>query len=464
MNTGVSRMTEGSIRRKMIQFALPLFCGNLFQQLYNVADTFIVGKIIGNSALAAVSSSGSMIFLLVGFFGGLSMGGGVVISRYFGARDEESVHRAIHTALALGLVAGVLVTVIGTLMTPQLLRWMDTPDSVLPQAIGYLRVYFAGALSMVLYNTCMSIMQAVGDSRHPLQYLIISSLMNIALDLLLLGVFHCGVGAAALATIISQFTSVVLCLLRLTHTTEVYRVNLRRVRLPWPTVRLILRFGLPSGAQNSIISFANVVVQANINAFGEMCMAGCGAYTKLEGFAFLPITSFSMAITTFVGQNLGAKEYERTKKGARFGIFCSIAIAETVGVVMYTMAPVLIGAFTTEPEAIAFGVQRAHICSLFFCLLAASHCLSGVLRGACRAMVPMFTMFAFWCVVRVSFLTITQAMFHEVALVSWVYPLTWALSTTALLIYYKKANWLYGFEQEHASRLHGHFSRHLHSH
>ena len=291
--TSSNRMTEGPIGKKIIKFALPLFLGNLFQQLYNVADTLIVGNLLGNQALAAVSSTGSLIFVLVGFFGGIFTGAGVVISRYFGAKDEKRMQLAIHTALAFGIAAGVLVMILGGLFTPQILVLMDTPPEVLAASVTYVRVYFLGALGLVLYNTCMGIMQAVGDSKHPLEYLIISSVLNIILDIVMIAVFQMGVGGAALATILSQFISVALCLVRLVHVNESYRVHLTRIRFDRFMLKLIIQYGLPSGIQNSIIGIANVVVQANINAFGEMAMAGCGAYAKIEGFAFLPITSFT---------------------------------------------------------------------------------------------------------------------------------------------------------------------------
>ena len=376
------RMTEGPIGGKMIRFAVPLFIGNLFQQLYNTADALIVGNFLGNDALAAVSATGTLVFLLVSFFGGISAGSGVVISRYFGAKEPEKMQRAIHTDLAFDLSAGVLLTLIGTTLTPFILRLMGTPEDVMDRAVLYVRVYFAGSIGMVLYNSCRGIMQAVGDSRHPLQYLIISSLVNVVLDILFIAVFHMDVEGAALATILSQFLSVFLCLGRLMRSSEEYRVHLRKIGFDWEILKLIVSYGLPSGLQNSVIAIANVVVQSNINAFGTMAVSGCGAYSKIEGFAFLPITSFTIALTTFVGQNLGAKEYERAKKGARFGIICSLLLAELIGIVIYITAPWLIRAFTGEPEAIAFGVDKSRICSLFFFLLAASHCLAAVLRGA----------------------------------------------------------------------------------
>ena len=458
------RMTEGPIGKKIIRFAWPLFLGNLFQQLYNIADTLIVGNMLGNNALAAVSSTGNLVFLLVSLFNGVSMGSGVVVSRFFGAKDTKRMEKAVHTAIAFSLTAGTAVSIFGVLATPQILIWMDTPPEVLDQSVAYIRVYFAGALGMVMYNCCMGIMQAVGDSKHPLQYLIISSIINVVLDIVMIAVFHLGVGGAALATVIANFISFFLCLIRLVRTKEPNHVNLRKIRFDLPSLKLIIQCGLPSGLQNSIIALANVVVQSNINSFGEMAMAGCGAYAKIEGFAFLPITSFTMAITTFVSQNLGAKEYERTKKGTRFGMLCSVALAELIGVLIFLVCPLLTRAFTSEPEAIWFGVQKARTCALFYCLLALSHCVSAVLRGAGRAVVPMVTMMAFWCIVRVAFLSILTPIFQSIAVVNWVYPLTWFLSSVVLMLYYLKANWLYGFDSNRSGEHGFHFHRkHVHS-
>jgi putative MATE family efflux protein len=441
-------MTEGPIGKKILRFAWPLFLGNLFQQLYNIADTLIVGNLLGNTALAAVSSTGSLVFLLISLFSGISIGAGVVISRYFGARDVKNMRLAIHTDITFGIAAGLLVTAIGVLLSPHILALMGTPDEVMPQSVAYLRVYFAGALGLVMYNVCTGIMQAVGDSRHPLQYLIISSCLNVVLDIVMITVFHLGVGGAALATIMAQFISMVLCLIRLLRVKEEYRVSPREFGLHWSMLGTILRYGLPSGLQNSIIALANVVVQSNINYFGEMAMAGSGAYSKVEGFGFLPINSFTMALTTYVGQNLGAKEYGRAKRGARFGILCCIGIAEGIGIIVFALAPYFMRAFTSEPEAIAIGVQRARICSLFFCLLASSHAISAVLRGAGRALIPMITMMTFWCIVRVTFLSIVTPIVQDIAVVGWVYPLTWSLSTLTLVIYYFKADWLHAFDRD----------------
>lgn len=439
-------MSEGVIWKKIVFFAMPLFLGNLFQQLYNTADSLIVGNFLGSNALAAVSSSGNLIFLMVGFFNGIAIGAGVVIARYFGARDIANMQKAIHTTIAFGLAAGVLLTIVGVFLAPQILIWMSTPENVLPQSVAYFRIYFAGSLGLVMYNIFVGILQAVGDSRHPLYYLIISSIINIILDIVLIVVFHMGVGSAAFATIVSQFVSALLCLRRLMATHDEYKVSLKKIHFHKDMLRLIIRYGLPSGLQNSIIAIANVVVQSNINAFGEMAMAGCGAYSKIEGFAFLPITSFTMALTTFVGQNLGAKEYERTKKGAKFGMLCSMLIAEVIGVVIFLFAPMLTAAFNNDPQVVMFGTDRARTSAFFFFLLAYSHCISAILRGAGKSMVPMIVMLMFWCVVRVSFLTVTGYLFHTIQTVYWVYPLTWSLSSIAFFIYYKKVNWMHAFD------------------
>lgn len=440
-------MSEGTIWKKIIFFAMPMFLGNLFQQLYNTADSLIVGNFLGSNALAAVSSSGNLIFLMVGFFNGIAMGAGVVIARFFGARDIKNMQKAIHTTIALGLVASILLTILGMLLAPQILILMDTPVNVLPESISYFRIYFAGSIGLVMYNIFVGILQAIGDSKHPLNYLIVSSIINIVLDIVFISVFHMGVGAAAFATIISQFISATLCLIRLMRTKEEYRVSIQKIGFDKGMLSMIIRYGLPSGLQNSIIAIANVVVQANINAFGEMAMAGCGAYSKIEGFAFLPITSFTMALTTFVGQNLGAKQYERARKGAKFGMLCSMGIAEAIGIIMFISAPILIAAFNNDPEVVMFGSDRARTSSLFFFLLAYSHCVSAILRGAGKSMVPMIVMLVFWCVVRVTFLTVMAHVFNSIESVYWVYPLTWSLSSIVFFIYYKKADWLHGFDK-----------------
>ena len=442
-NVSSTLLTEGSIAKKMTAFAIPIFLGNLFQQLYNTADSLIVGNFLGSNALAAVSSSGSLIFLLVGFFNGIAIGAGVVIARYFGAGQKKELQKAIHTTIGFGLISGLLLTVLGLILAPKILILMKTPPDVLPNSVRYFRIYFLGSVAFVLYNNFVGILQSVGDSKHPLYYLIFSSLINVSLDLLFVGVFHMGIGSAAAATIISQFVSAFLCLYRLTRKSpEEYRISLRKIQLDPYMLRQIVSNGLPAGLQNSIISLANVVVQSNINSFGKLAVAGCGSYSKVEGFGFLPITCFSMSLTTFISQNLGAKKYDRAKKGARFGILCSLIMAECIGIIIYLASPVLISAFNSDPEVIAFGVQQAHTVTLFYFLLAFSHCLAGLLRGAGKSIIPMIVMMVCWCIIRVTYITVIVKLIPSIQVIFWAYPLTWTLSSIVFLIFYLKSNWL----------------------
>ena len=424
-----NRLTEGSVPRKMLLFALPIFFSNLFQQIYNALDSLIVGNFIGREALAAVSSSGSLIMLMIGFINGVSLGAGVLIARYYGAEDKDHLERAVHTTVALGATAGVVLTVVGVILTPQILRWIGTPEDVISNSVLYFRVYFLGSSAVVLYNMGASILQSVGDSRSPMKYLILASVTNVVLDLLFVAVFRWGVASAALATNLSQILSATLAFRKLATTPNPYRVNFRRVRFEGPTLRQVVTLGLPSGVQNSVVSLANVIVQANINAFGSFAMAGCGAYSKVEGFAFLPVTCFALALSTFVSQNVGARRYDRVRAGMRFGLLCSPLLAETIGLVIFILCPFFISAFNSDPAVVAFGVRYARTVALFYCLLSFSHCCAGILRGLGKPIVPMIIMLAVWCALRITYITLTVRIIPDIQVVYWAYPLTWAISS-----------------------------------
>ena len=440
-------MIEGKISQKLIFFAFPIFLGNLFQQLYNVVDSLVVGNVLGKEALAAVSSIGSLIFLIIGFLGGIFVGASVIISQYYGAKDKEMLSIAVHTTIASSLIAGIIVTIVGIVGAPWVLKLMDTPEDVFADAVTYLRIFFGGGIGIVMYNTCMGIFQAVGDSKRPLYYLIIASVTNVILDILFVAVYDFGIDGAALATIISQFLSAALSFIKLLKVDDYHRVNVKKLNIDFTMLKSLVKLGIPAGVQNSVIAFANVVVQANINQFGAAAMAGSGSFSKLEGFAFLPITSFSIALTTFIGQNLGAKQYQRAKEGARFGIIVCISLAEIIGILIWIFAPDLIGIFNSEPQVIELGVLRARITSLFFFLLALSHCISGILRGAGKTKVPMVVMLICWCLIRISYITIMVRIIPDIRVVYWAYPITWFLSSAIFVLYYKKSNWLLTYEQ-----------------
>lgn len=443
---GTKDMTSGNPKTLILGFAVPICLSQLFQQLYNTTDSVIVGNYLGKSALAAVSSSGTLIFLLVSFFTGTAMGAGVAISKYFGAGDYDKMSQAIHTNVAFGLIAGVILSVFGVWATPEILRWMDTDPSVLPQSILYFRYYFCGALAIIMYNIFTSIMTAVGDSKRPLYYLIFSSVCNVLLDLLFILGFHFGVESAAVATTISQAVSAVLCLIHLTKKGTIYQISLHKIHFHKEMLQEIIRYGLPTGVQNSVIGLANVIVQTNINSFGENAMAGYGSYTKIEGFAFLPITCFAMALSTFVSQNLGAGKHERAQEGAKFGIIASTSLAEVIGILIFCGAPFLVGLFNHDANVMAYGTLQARTEALFFFLLAFSHCIAGICRGAGKAVVPMLIMFGIWCVFRILYISIAMQISHNIQLIFWAYPITWTISSILYLIYYKKSDWVYGFD------------------
>ena len=445
---GVRELTVGNPYRLIVSFAMPVMLSQIFQQLYNTADTFIVGRFLGTEPLAAVSSSGTLIFLLVSFFNGTAMGAGVVISRYFGAGDNGRVSRAVHTTISLGLAASAVLTVIGVGLTPTLLKWMQTDPDVMPLAVEYFRYYFAGITAMVMYNICTGIMNAVGDSRRPLYYLIFSSFFNVALDLLFVGALRLGVWSAAAATVISQAASFVLCMIHLMKKGRVFTVEIKKLRIHADMMKEIIRFGVPSGVQNSVIALANVIVQSQINTFGKLATAAYGTHSKIEGFAFLPITSFNMATTTFVSQNLGAAQYDRAKRGARFGVISAVVAAELIGIAYYLASPQIISLFDSTPQVVYYGTLQARTVSLFYCLLALSHSIAAVCRGAGRAVVPMAVMLSVWCVIRVSYIIAVMHFFGEIHHIYWAYPITWTISSVIFILYYLFSDWVHGFEKK----------------
>jgi len=348
----------------------------------------------------------------------------------------------------IGLISSVILTIAGVLLTPVFLRWMNVDPSVMPQSIEYFKYYSLGISTVIMYNLLKGIMNAIGDSKRPLYYLITSSLLNIALDFLFIGCFHWGVWSAAAATGISQLVSCILCLIHLMKKGHIYTVELRKLTIHKRSLILSLKYGLPSGVQNSVIGLANVIVQSQINSFGMMAMAAFGSYAKIEGFAFLPIMSFTMSITTFVGQNLGASDPQRAKKGATFGILASVAIAELIGVLIFLFAPALIRIFDSTPEVVAYGTLQAHTEALFYGLLALAHAIASVCRGAGKALVPMTIMLSIWCVFRIGYIYAVMHLSGEISSIYMAYPITWGLSDIIYVIYYLRSNWMKGFQSD----------------
>lgn len=428
-NNSVTLMTKGSISKQIIGYAIPVFIGYLFQQLYNTVDALIVGNFLGENALAAVTGVGSLIYLFVGFFMGFATGASVIIANAIGARDEEKTRSSIKTTATLGIILGLIMSISGYVLTDQMLVWIGTPDSVFDLSSQYLKIYFIGGFFLVLYNMLVGIIRAGGDAKHPLYYLVISSVVNVVLDILFITVFHMGVAGAAYATIISEAISMILCMIQLHLEESILHVSWLDLGLDLDNLKQICIYGLPTGLQGCVIDFANVMIQSYINSFGAAAIAGIGAYSKVEGFVFLPETSFSMALTTFVSQNQGAKQYERSRKGILFGLAAALIMIESFGVIIFTFAPTLISLFNQNPDVIRIGTDRARVCAFFYCLLGFSHVVSSILRGLGRPVMPMVVMLVCWCAVRVLVLMTIGQSVHNLFLTYWLYPITWGLSS-----------------------------------
>ncbi|RKD31523.1 MATE family efflux transporter [Lacrimispora algidixylanolytica] len=435
-------MTEGVIWKQLLAFSMPLLIGNLFQQLYNTADSIVVGNFVGSDALAAVGSSNSLINLIIGMSMGIGTGAGVIISQYYGAKEDQKLHWAVHTSIALSLVGGVLLTILGVILTPVLLIWMGTPIEVLPSAISFLRIYFLGSAFNLLYNMGAGILRAVGDSKRPLYYLCVSSVVNIVLDLVFVVGFHMGTAGAGFATVIAQAVSSVLIVKALMRTKESHRLILSKIRIDKRMMKRILKLGIPSGIQQSIISLSNVVVQANVNSYGAAAMAGFGAYSKIDGFAMLPLQSFCMAATTFTGQNIGAGKWKRVKQGMVQGIIISFIYTIIISVILFLDAERILSIFSPDKNVIAYGNSTMLILLPFYWTLAIHQILMGSIRGSGRTVVSMLIGVGNMCILRMIYINLLVPFFPSFEAVMWCYPITWITTMIMDLIYSLKAKWI----------------------
>lgn len=438
----MSVMTEGVIWKKMLFFSIPLILGNLFQQLYNTVDSIIVGNYIGSEALAAVGAGSSIINLLIGFCVGASAGAGVVISQFYGARDKEGVRKAVHTTIAISVAAGIILTVAGIVLAPLILRAMGTPAEVFKEAVLYLQVYFGGILFSVIYNMSAGILNAVGNSRRSLVYLMIAAFSNIILDILFVIVLKMGITGAALATDISQLISCIFIILFLVRSTDVYHVSLKDIRFYDHLLSKILKIGLPTGLQNIVISFSNVIVQSSVNSFGSVAMAGFAAYIKIDGFNILPVLSFGMAATTFAGQNIGAGKYDRVKKGMYVSVGMGVIYTICTGVLLLLFAPQVIGVFTKNPDVVKYGVYIMRFFCPFYWVLGILQVLSGTMRGTGKTMETMLIFLFSLCIFRVGWIWTALSIEHRLDMVMVAYPLSWLLGAILILLYAWKGKWM----------------------
>ena len=430
-------MTKGNITRHLVNFALPLLLGNLFQQLYNMVDTWVVGNYVSNEAFSAVGTVGPVINTLIGFFLGLSSGAGVVISQYYGAGREEKVRQAVHTALMLTLALGVVFTAAGIAMTPLMLQLMKTPAEVAPEQATYLRIYFAGVIGLLLYNMGSGILRAVGDSRRPFYFLVVSAVLNTVLDLLFVIKFHMGVEGVAYATIIAQAVSAVLTLWVLMGAEGGIRLELRALRFTWSVLRQIVAVGIPAALQMAITAFSNVFVQSYINYFGPDCMSGWTAYNKVDQLMILPVQSISMANTTFVGQNLGVGDTPRAKKGVRTSLWLSVAVTAVLLIPVLLFAPDLTAFFNSKAEVVSYGALLLRLLSPFYFFFCINQIFAGALRGAGDSQVPMWIMLGSFVVFRQIYLYImANFISNEIIPIALSYPAGWFVCSVATLLYY----------------------------
>ena len=433
---GDTDMTTGSIPKLLIHFAIPLLIGNVFQQLYNTVDSIVVGNYVGKQALAAVGCTGPIINTLIGLFAGLSTGATVVISQYYGAKDDEKLHRAVQTTLTLTLIMCAVLTVLGVIFTPAMLNMMDTPADVYSQAVEYLRIYFWGVSGLLLYNIGSGILRAVGDSTRPLYFLIFSALTNTVLDILFVKYMDMGIKGAAVATVAAQAMSAALVLLVLVRAKAPYRLSLTKLFLSKPILRKICVIGIPSALQLAITAFSNIFVQSYVNHFDSSAMAGWTAYIKVDSFAMLPMMSLSMAITTFVGQNLGAGRYDRVKSVPKYGLAMGFIIMAVLLLPLMAFAPQLISLFNRDPEVLRFGILFIRLISPFYLAFAINQVYSGLLRGAGDATTAMFIMLGSFVLTRQIYLYIAYRLGGSITAIGMGYPVGWMTCSLLLLIYY----------------------------
>ena len=439
-------MTDGSIAKLLIAFSIPLLIGNIFQQLYNTVDSIIVGNYVSKQALAAVGCTGPIINALIGLFGGLSSGAGVVISQFYGAKDDEKLHSSVQTTIGLTLIMCLVITAMGVLLTPAMLRMMDTPADVFPEAAEYLRVYFWGISGMMIYNIGAGILRAVGDSTRPLYFLIFSAVMNTILDVILVRNFSMGIAGAAVATVISQALSALLVMGLLSRAKAAYRVEPLKIKISGRILRKICDIGIPSALQLAITAFSNIFVQSYINRFESSCMAGWTAYNKIDSFAMLPMMSLSIAISTFVGQNLGAGKLERAHTAPKYGLIMGLTFMAVMLVPLMLFAPVLTRLFNSEPEVVQFGTLFIRMISPFYIAFAINQVYLGALRGAGDTRSAMFITLGSFVVFRQIYLFIAYRLGGGITAIAMGYPAGWALCSILLLCYY------YGFGKKRVTR------------
>ncbi len=437
-----NQMTEGNIAKQITLFAIPILISNLFQQLYNTVDVAIVGRYVGANALAAVGSCNLIVVFMIYFFIGISNGASVIISQSFGKKDKDKIHKSVHTIIALSLISGFILMVLGLIFGEIFLRWINTPDNVLPFAITYIKIYFISMIPMMIFNMGSGILRAVGDSKTPLYYLAISGITNIILDIVFAVIFKLGVSGVAMATTIAQFVSSILILIKLIKTSEVYKISVNKIKIDFNILKEILLIGVPTGVQSVLICFANIIVQSKINIFGLNAMAGYTIYYKIEGFIYMPISAIALALSNFVGQNVGAGELNRVKLGKKISMIICVSLTIFIGSIILFNANNIIRIFSKDLDVIYEGSKFIYWIVPIYSIYAINEILMGVMRGAGETFTPMIIGTICMCVLRILWLSVMVYHYKNINIIYLSYPITWIVTNIFTIIYYSKGNWL----------------------
>lgn len=433
---------EGVIWKQLLFFFFPILIGTFFQQLYNTIDAIIVGQYVGKEALAAVGSTGSLINLLVGFFIGLSSGATVIISQFFGAKDDDGVSRAVHTSIALSIVGGAVIMVIGVLFAPACLKAMGVPEDIMHYAVEYTRIYFLGMIASLIYNMGSGILRAIGDSKRPLYFLIICCIVNIILDILFVVVFKMEVLGVGIATVLSQIISAMMTCYVLMKSKESYRLILKKIRFSTQELKNIIRIGLPSGLQSVMYSISNIIIQANVNAFGTDTIAAWATYGKIDTLFWMTMGAFGVSITTFVGQNFGAKRYDRVKKSVAVCLKMALAVSLTLSILLHFFGGTLAQLFTNDPIVIEKSAEIIRFLTAFYFAYICVEILSGAIRGTGEAFFPMVLTLLGTCALRVIWILVIVPLKPSFTMIEMCYPISWSVTSILFIIYYFKGNWL----------------------
>ena len=434
-------LTEGVIWKSLLTFTLPLLLSALLQQLYNTVDLLIVGRFAGKIDMAAIGASGAITVLVVALFMGLSTGASVLVAQHYGAKDRAALSKVVHTNFAIALYGGLILTIFTVIFTPQFLAWIDTPPEVMGPAVRYMRILFAGLIPVMVYNMGSAVLRSVGDSVRPFNFLAIAAGLNIVLDLIFVGAFKMGAVGAGIATVLAQSVSGILVLLSLLKTTDIYRLRMKRIRFHKETLNHIVAIGLPAAVSGGLISLSNVIIQAQINVFGAQAIAGVAAASRVDGFVFTSLEAFALAITTFVGQNIGAKKPKRLKSGIITALVMTLLFVASVSSILVIFRTPLMKIFTSEKDVIFYGTKMIVILAPFYVIFSVTEVLSGAIRGSGTAVPIMIITLIGMFIIRLGWVFIAMPMYKTIDIICWSYPISWVFTCIMTLIYYFKGKW-----------------------